>query len=114
MAEILIGGLAWGALKLTSSLVSAAGFKKLIGAEEDAAMVEWSGDVVLNAREKSQQQQALVSSMRLPDMAPMSRALEAHQNEVSSSGKGETCAIGARFYFFAASLPRTQVLRKSK
>ena len=85
MAEILIGGLAWGALKLTSSLVSA-GFKKLIGADEDAAMVEWSGDVVVKAREKSHQQQALVSSGRSPDMAPFSRALEGHQHAVSASG----------------------------
>eukprot|EP00752_Nemacystus_decipiens_P006605 g5942.t1 len=81
MAEILIGALAWGALKLTSSLVSA-GFKKLIGVDEDAAMVEWSGDVVLKAREKSHQQQALVSSTRSPDTAPFSRALEGHQHEV--------------------------------
>lgn len=89
MAELLIGGLAWGALKLTSSLVSA-GFKRLIGVDEDTAMVEWSGDVVLKAREKSHQQQAMiVSSRRSADMAPMSRALEAHQHEVSSSGVGE-------------------------
>lgn len=85
MAELLIGGLAWGALKLTSSLVSA-GFKKLIGADEDAAMVEWSGDVVVKAREKSHPQQALVSSGRSPDMAPFSRALEGHQHAVSASG----------------------------
>lgn len=86
MAESLIGLLAWGALKLTSSLVSA-GFKKLIGVDEDAAMVEWSGDVVLKASEKShQQQQAVVSSRQSPDMAPMSRAMEADQHEVGASG----------------------------
>lgn len=77
MAEILIGGLAWGALKLTSSLVSA-GFDRLVGRDEDDPLVQWSGDVILKAHEKSP------SSRRSLDMAPMSRALEAHQHEVSN------------------------------
>ncbi|CAM9505455.1 unnamed protein product [Scytosiphon promiscuus] len=56
MAEILIGSLAWGALRLTSSLVTA-GFNKLIGSEDDSPLVEWSGDVVVRAHEISNQQQ---------------------------------------------------------
>lgn len=81
MAEALIGYLAWSALRLTSSLITA-GFKKLVGSDEDPAMVKWSDDVVLTARNK--QQQAL--SRRLsPDMSPSSRALAARQHEVCAS-----------------------------
>ena len=82
MAEMVIGYLAWGALKLTSSLVSA-GFKKLVGGDEESPLLEWSGDVVVKAHEKSQQQLTGGSSMRPSDMAPaLSRALEVQQLEV--------------------------------
>lgn len=78
---MVISSLAWGALKLTSSLVSA-GFRKLLGMAEDAALVEWSGDVVLKAREKSHQ----VSRGLSQGLALGSRALGAHQREVSRAG----------------------------
>lgn len=92
MAEFLVAGLAWGALKLTSSIVSA-GFKKLAssgvnrligGEEEDAAMVEWSGDIVLKAREKA----AGVTTWPT-QMAPASRAVEGLQQEVRARALGE-------------------------
>lgn len=76
----MIAGVTWGALKLASSLVCA-GFKKLVGADEDAAMIEWSGDVVLKAHDKSRQEQVAVSSTP-SDMAVVSRFLEAQQQEV--------------------------------
>lgn len=92
MAEFLVDGLAWGALKLTSSIISA-GFKKLAsagvnrligGEEEDAAMVEWSGDIVLKAREK-----AAGVTTRPTQMAPASRAVEGLQQEVRARALGE-------------------------
>lgn len=46
--------LAWGALRLTSSLITA-GFKKLVGIEDDRGLLTWSGDVVVKARDKSRQ-----------------------------------------------------------
>ncbi|CAM9388126.1 unnamed protein product [Ectocarpus fasciculatus] len=47
--------LAWGALRLTASLVTA-GFKKLVCVEDESeALLEWSGFVVEKAREKSRQ-----------------------------------------------------------
>lgn len=70
MAEILIGSLAWGALRLTSSLVTA-GFKKLIGADDDSPLLEWSGDVVVKTRGVSNQyQHALSGSRGTQDKAP--------------------------------------------
>lgn len=53
MSEILVG-IAWGALRLVSSLAFR-GFKKLLFADEEAPLIKWSGDVVLKAREKSRQ-----------------------------------------------------------
>lgn len=44
---------AWGALRLTASLLTA-GLKALVGAEDESdALIEWSGDVVLKSRDKS-------------------------------------------------------------
>ncbi|CAN0185850.1 unnamed protein product, partial [Ectocarpus fasciculatus] len=72
--EPLLIPLAWGALRLTASLVTA-GFKKLVGVEDESdALVEWSGDVVLKARDKSRQTQQEGSGAA-------SRALEQHCEE---------------------------------
>lgn len=81
-----MGNLAWGALKLTSSLVTA-GFKKLVGLDEECPLLEWSGNVVYKAREKSHPRRIAGSSGRSLDMAPFSRALEGQQREVGVSGK---------------------------
>lgn len=55
MTEVVIGVLACGALKLVSSLVNA-GSTKLFGEGDEHhqhAMAEWSGDVIVKAREQS-------------------------------------------------------------
>ncbi|CAM9600789.1 unnamed protein product [Ectocarpus sp. 4 AP-2014] len=66
--------LAWGALRLTASLVTA-GFKKLVGVENESdALVEWSGDVVLKARDKSRRTQQKCSGAA-------ARAVEQHREE---------------------------------
>ncbi|CAB1104598.1 unnamed protein product [Ectocarpus sp. CCAP 1310/34] len=68
--------LAWGALRLTASLVTA-GFKKLVGVEDESdALVEWSGDVVLKARDTSRRTQQKGS-----DAA--ARAVEQHREETA-------------------------------
>lgn len=56
MADILIGGLGWGVLKLTSSLVMA-GWKKITGddsaSEPNKACLEWGGDIVIKAHDRA-------------------------------------------------------------
>lgn len=73
--------LAWGALRLTASLVTA-GFRKLVGVNKDEsdALVEWSGDVVLKARDKSRRTKQRGSGAT-------SRALEQHSEEVRAPSR---------------------------
>ncbi|CAM9644246.1 unnamed protein product, partial [Ectocarpus sp. 12 AP-2014] len=66
--------LAWGALRLTAGLVTA-GFKKLVGVEDESdALVEWSGDVVLKARDESRRTQQR-------DFGAAARAVAQHREE---------------------------------
>lgn len=80
MAEIFATTVAWGALKLASSLVTA-GFKRIVGAvsgggDEDTSLIDWSGDVVLTAREKTRWSKP--SWRRSSSAAPSSMAKGGH------------------------------------
>ncbi|CAM9871416.1 unnamed protein product [Ectocarpus sp. 13 AM-2016] len=73
---------AWGALRLTSSLLTA-GFKKLIDVEDDSnGLIEWSGDVVRNAREKSR----LTKQQGKGGGDDAMRVVEQHHQEVRVPG----------------------------
>lgn len=79
--------LAWGALRLTASLVTT-GFKKLVGGEDESdALVEWSGDVVLKARNKSRRTQQKGSGAT-------ARALEQHSEEVRAPPRQGAPSVG--------------------
>eukprot|EP00903_Cladosiphon_okamuranus_P016294 g15026.t1 len=88
--------LAWGALKLVSSLVSEV-FTKLAGDDNDASIVEWSGDVIYKASGKSQ-----ASTRRSPCMAAFSQAQEASHPEMRRGLSGDRSEFeGLRRDFYA-------------
>lgn len=90
MGEVILGSLVWGALKLTSSLISA-GWQKLTGDSGDddsqsgidTFVIDWGGDIVVKARDK---QSSVVAHSREKlsshSAPPFSAALEANRNEV--------------------------------
>lgn len=91
--EASSGGPAWGALRLVASLITA-GFQILVSEDKNKKgpsqvnfkLLEWSGDVIIYAHQKSDEQQADVSSTGSSDMtSPISRAVTTHQREVSAS-----------------------------
>lgn len=93
----------WGALKLTSSLIST-GWSKLTGdsgnddscSTVDTRLVEWGGDIVMKARDKfgyvvAQTQKKCSSHLA----SPCSAALEANRGEVSvyTGNGGYGCSL---------------------
>ncbi|CAB1105732.1 unnamed protein product [Ectocarpus sp. CCAP 1310/34] len=102
---------AWGALRLTSSLLTA-GFKKLVGVEDESnGLIEWSGDVVLKARDKS----LLTKQQGRGDGSAAMRASEQHGHEVrrdleSVRASVEQCRAENMLFFttFMSSIEATQ------